>query len=130
MRDAAQPRAWHRLPGETDSAREAFEAYLAQDPATRSLEVAAIETGHALRLCQRWAKLYNWPGRAKAYDLAHVQAPLQEALGPLREAFPRLAANQLANALLALRTGDMTPERTVRVITQVAKALGYPLDRS
>ncbi len=122
------PRAWHRLPNEDDRAWAAFEAFVEQDPATRSVEATAIATGEPYQYCTRMAKVWGWKGRAAARDAEATAGALEEALAPLREAFPKVVVGELANVLLAIRSGELTPERTVRLIAQLAKALGYRLD--
>src|SRR6185369_2589947 len=63
---AAKP--WEQGPDESPQAFEAFQRYLAQDPAKRSARLVGEELGKSTGLLERWCADKQWVSRARQWD--------------------------------------------------------------
>lgn len=61
------PRPWERLPGETNTAWEAFQTYLGLGE-QRTYEQAAKKLGKSVGTLQHWTKRNRWKERACEFD--------------------------------------------------------------
>jgi hypothetical protein len=61
-------RAWHRQPGESKQAYEAFKVYKNLRSTERSLPRVSSECTKSVSLIRRWSARWNWGERAQEWD--------------------------------------------------------------
>ncbi len=106
---------WHRLPGETDKAYQAFLVYRDIEPSERSIVRTASEMAKSRQHIQRWSSQWNWQERTSAWDeeqddrLLHSRVEYKRKMDEDHLKIVRAARNHAVKALAEMDLTYATP---------------------
>jgi hypothetical protein len=121
MSTIRNPQPWERQPRETDKAWEAFTTYRDMGDG-RTKQAVSDRLSKSRQLIQRWAALWDWDERVRAYVVADDKAWLDSLAHERRKAAQRwvrlaqAAQAKTGQALTNLQPADLTPGDLTRLL--------------